>query len=376
MSNLKYIEDYLNQEYRFRYNLLKQRTYFCKKTDKSQNFKLLTEYEFNSICRELGLKSISFSTHELKNLLSSKFVPKYNPIEDYFNNLPKNRDAKKDYIKDFCEKVETTDDAYFNWVFRKWFVSMIASALEDEVINHCILIFVGNQGVGKSTFIENLLPNSLSEYIYSGKLNPRDKDSMVLLSEMILINMEEIGSFNKSQTDLFKDLLTKSIIKLRRPYGIFSEVFTRRASFIGSTNNNDVLADITGNRRFLVVEVKKFDFSDYPFKDEMYAQGFNLYKNSFQYWFDLSEIEKVNKVNENFLQTSYEEYALDRYFEVPKTNDKEIETLNATELIEAIKNLMDGNSSKELSAVEMGKALNSRGFQKKNKKYLLKRKQL
>ena len=374
MSNLNYIEDYLNREYCFRYNMLTQRIFFCKQDDDG-NYKLLTEYDLHSICRELSHKNINFNISELKNLLTSDFVPKFNPIQEYFENLSK-WDCKKDYIKEFCTKVKTTDDTYFKWVFEKWFVAMIACALEDDLLNHCALIFVGKQGIGKSTFIEKILPTELNEYIYSGKINPKDKDSIVLLSEKVLINMEEIGSFSKSQTDLFKDLLTKSIIQLRRPYSIFSESFVRRASFIGSTNNNDVLADITGNRRFLVVEALEFDFSDYPNKHLLFAQGYNLYRNGFQYWFDRSEIEKVNQANENFRQVSFEEYTLDRFFEVPKPHDKDPERYSATELIETIKTLLEEKSSKELSPVDMGKALSSRGFQKQNKKYLVIRKQL
>ncbi|UWX54901.1 virulence-associated E family protein [Maribacter litopenaei] len=218
--------------------------------------------------------------------------------------------------------------------------------------------------------------DGLDDYIYSGKINPNNKDSIILLSEKILINMEEIGSFSKSQTDMFKDLLTKSIIQIRRPYGVFSESFIRRASFIGSTNNNDILADITGNRRFLVVEALKFDFSDYSNKNELFAQGYNLYQTGFQYWFDDVEIERVNKSNENFRQVSFEEYTLDRFFEVPKTADTKLERFSATELIEIIKTLLEEKPSKELSPIEMGKALSSKGFQKQNKKYLVIRKQL
>ena len=52
--------------------------------------------------------------------------------------------------------------------------------------------------------------------------------------------MEEIGVFNRSQIEAFKELITKSTIRERRAYGVFSEDYVRRASFAGATNNKQL----------------------------------------------------------------------------------------------------------------------------------------
>lgn len=370
MSSLKHIEDYLKKKYDFRYNVILGRTFYKLKGKNANKYKLLEDFDFNSIIRELQNSNHNIGRQSLKGLLESEFVKKHNPIQEYLTNLPK-WDGSTDYITEYLKSVKTTDDANFRWAFKKWFVAMIACAIDPSLINHCAIILIGKQGVGKSTWFNKLLPPELQRYFFSGRINPNDKDTLLHLSECLIIVMEEIGSFNKSQTEAFKEILTKDSIRVRRAYGIYAENYIRRASFVGSTNNKTVLNDITGNRRFLVFEAKRFLSTDIFDIHKVYSQGYTLFKNGFQYWFDLSEIQRVNNNNEQYRQISDEEQYLVKYFQKPTKIKANTLRMNASEIISKIEESEGKTGALTLSAIEMGKVLNAKGFKIINKKYLL-----
>lgn len=351
------IEAYLNKKYDFRLNEITNRGYY--KTKEENEYTLLKSYQFNSIYRELKNNGHRITTQGLKSILESDFVKCYNPIQDYLNSLPK-WDNTTDYIGQLCDTVRTKNDILFRWAFQKWFIAYVACALEDEIINHSSLILTGKQGIGKTTWLLNLVPRELIEYRYTGKVNPSNKDSNLLLTERILINMDELASYNKNQIDAFKELITKDIVSERRAYGHFTEDYVRRASFVGSANHNDILIDVTGNRRFLVFEAIEIDFNHKVDLKMVYSQALAMFKSGFQFYFDQKEIKRIEEHNKNFKQTSMEEEYIEKYFRVPDSVDAQVVYMNATEVIEFIKGRAKGYLN--LNIVTIGKLLTAKGF--------------
>ncbi|MAY88113.1 MAG: hypothetical protein CML02_15535 [Pseudooceanicola sp.] len=367
MSTLKPVEDHLLEFYDLHFNVVNHRTYFKKKS--VSEWTKIEDYELNTIHREILNVNIPIGKRQLSDLLMSDFVNKYDPFQEYFNSLP-DWDKKTDHIALFLDSIKTNNDVNFRWAFKKWFVAMIACALDKKPVNQTALILIGKQGVGKSTWIENLIPFELKNYVSSGMINPADKDTVISLSECILINMEEMGSFSTKQVEVFKEIITKSTIKLRRAYGTYSKDFIRRASFIGSTNNKALLKDVTGNRRFLVFEAQSF-YSNVNFDiDKIYAQAYQLWKDGFQYWFDSSDQSTVNLINEQYRQIEPEEEYFLKYFEkAKKTETSKTLRLSPTEIIKLISSFEKQDLSKTLSVIKMGKYLNAIDTISRNKKY-------
>lgn len=243
---------------------------------------------------------------------------------------------------------------------------MIACAYDENVTNQQVFILVGGQGVGKSTFIENLVPTNLKPYLYSGKLNPSNKDNTLLLADKWLINMDDFGSFRKSQVEDFKELITKTKVTERRPYGQFTSDYTRVASFAASTNDTAILTDETGNRRFLVVKTDEVIERKTIDLDKVYGQAFHLYKDGFKYYFDVDDNKLVEEENAKYRQFSDEENLVQLYLK-PQSNGAQYENtvmMNATELIRELGSRE--RNCPQLSAVNMGKAL--RGLNYKTSK--------
>jgi predicted P-loop ATPase len=354
------IEKFLNEKYIFKYNEVLGRTLYKDKNG-NKEFKLLEDYKLNSIYRELKNNGISTSVQGLKSLLLSDYVPKFDPFKEYFQNVPQ-WDGHTDYILKLSKMVKTTDDELFQWAFKKWMVAFVACAIEEESTNHSVLILTGKQGSGKTTWLTNLVPSQLKEYCYSGKIKPDNKDSNILLSERILINMDEWASYTKNQVEAFKELITKDTVSERRAYGYFTENYVRRASFVGSSNHKDILIDVTGNRRFLVFESLDIDYLRKVNMDNVYSQALSLLKQGFKYFFDMEDIIKIEANNEQFKQTNIEEEYFEKYFRKPTANEIEtISKMNASEIISYIK--VRANTQLSLNAISFGKLIKSKGFQ-------------
>src|SRR4030095_11423 len=218
----------------------------------------------------------------LHTILNSDFCPEYNPFITYLESLPK-WDGVTDHIAAIAATVKTTE-SHWEMCFRKWIVAMIASVMEDHITNHTVIVFTGRQGIGKTTWIENLIVQELRRYLFSGTIQPGNKDTLVHLSECILIDLDELENLSKQQIGSLKEIITKSNIRIRRAYGRNNESLPRRASFAGSVNTAQFLTDTTGNRRFLCFNVSEIDYQNKIDMSLIYAQALTLFKSGFKFW--------------------------------------------------------------------------------------------
>lgn len=355
------LEKYLTERYQFRYNEILNRTFY-KELHTPKNFELLKSYKLNSIKRELNNNGVSATLSDLKCLLESDFVEKHNPIKEYFNSLPL-WDKEVDYIEKLLFTVKTTNNEDFAWAFKKWIVAMVACGIDDETTNQTVLILTGGQGLGKTSWLKKLIPNQLKEYYYSGNINPNNKDTTLLMSDKLIINLDELASLNKKQIDAFKEMITKTTITERRAYAHFTEDYIRRASFVGSSNHNEILMDVTGNRRFLCFEAVEIDYEHTINMDKVYSQVMYLIKeNIFKFHFEKADILRLEENNKMYLQSSEEVDWIEELFEI-SDDEENASFMNATEIIQYIK--FKKGLYQKIDVQLIGKIMTSKGFLKK-----------
>lgn len=357
------IEEYLNDKYQFHYNEVITRTFYKEKKEKE--FKILKDYKLNSIKRELTNNSIRTNISELRSLLQSDFVDKFNPFKEYFHNLPKWDGV--DYIQQLCKTLKTTNDEDCYWAFKKWLVAFVSCALNEEVTNQTIFILTGGQGIGKTTWLKKLVPNTLKGYFFSGDVNPSNKDTTLLMTEKILINLDELASLNKKQLEAFKEMVTKSVITERRAYAHFSEDYIRRASFVGSSNHNEILLDKTGNRRFLIFEAIEIDYLHKINMDLVYSQVIHILNNtSFECHFLKDDIKRIEKNNERYMQSCEVTDWITELFEKPNNISSDVDYLRATDIAVYIK--QKKNFYGKIDVQKIGKIMTSMKYNRKKVK--------
>ena len=359
------IEAYLIRKYHFRKNTVTDRVEFAEKKKKA--FSQLTEKDINSLYRELHLADIACSLSTLKSLLNSDFIKDVDPFSTYFDSLQKWKASDPDYIHQLADTIETSAPETWQQFLKKWIVGVVACAINPEKINHQVLVLVGKQGVGKSTWLNKLLPAQLTGYLYAGIVNPNNKDTLINLSENLLINLDELENLNKSELGSLKALITQSAIRVRKAYGVFNENFVRRASFMGSVNDAEFLTDTTGNRRYLCFTCKSINYSHEVNIDDVYAQAYALYKSGkFKYWFDQDEIAVIDKINDEYLRVSIEEELLLKYFRKPISEQEGI-WMTTTEIAIYIKDQSRVEVVQPPADKKFGAALKKHGFKRTSK---------
>jgi len=300
------IETLIQQEYQLRFNVVTNR---LEQLNTKNNCHIpVNDYQYNSILRGLNKRGLPCTMKELQQILESDFIAKVDPIRGYFEQLEE-WNKETDYIECLARTVSTPNDEYWQKYFKKWIVGITASILEQKP-NHTMLVFCGKQGLGKTSWLNALIPSSLSSYMYNGIINTRNKDTLIYLSECILIIMDELEILNKTQLGGLKQLITNPSIRLRRPYSRNAEDMLRRASFCASVNNKKFLVDKTGNRRFLCFETTHIDYQHNVDLDKVYAQAIYLLRDGFQYWLDAKAIKECNLNNVTFSKRSIEEELL------------------------------------------------------------------
>jgi hypothetical protein len=357
------LELFLSTRYVFRHNMVSGKLefqYFGKK-----KWNVMNDFIENSMLRECLKGRIKTNLSSLRNLLYSDFCELFNPFEDYFFNLP-TYDEKTDYITELANTITTTKQDLWQQCFKKCLVAMVGCVLDDKVINHTVIVFSGKQGLGKTTWVEKLVPKQLKEYLFSGTINPNNKDTLVQLAECMLINLDELENLNRSEIGSLKEIITKTQITMRKAYGHNNETMPRRASFAGSVNTAQFLNDSTGSRRFLCFELEGIKYQHDVDINLAFSQALFLFKSGFRFWFDQEEIKNITANNEQYQLHSPEEELLLTWFE-PCSKEEATLFLNASQIAAKLADRTKLNLN-DATINKLGKALKKHNFIKISKK--------
>ena len=327
--------------------------------NQKDGFEIITNRYINSLWRMMSRMNFRVRVTDINNILMSDFVPQYHPAHQYFSSLPA-WDGVTDYIGALADTVHTTSAPdVFRECFRKWFVGMLPCTF-TQLTNQVILALIGAQGIYKTTFFNRLLPPELRPY-FQLKTNSDNltKDDRLMLAQNILICLEEIDSLRPSELNQLKAMLTLETVKERAPYERQPEERLRIASFCATGNNLSFLNDPTGSRRWLPFEVVHID-SPYKFPINyagIYSQALALWKQGFNFWFELDEIQQLNERNRQFEVPNLEEELIATYYRKPATLEKAL-FINTAQILERI----NGMIKHPLSAIKVGLVMKRLGF--------------
>ena len=360
VNKTKLVIDTLKAKYMFRFNLGNKKVEF-RPVDGTEPFREMNDLDFNSIKVELALMDLPCSKENLRSIIYSNQWSLFDPYQEFLKGLP--LWDGHDHIADLAATVKTDDETFWKWCLTKWLVAFVGSLADESTVNQTAIIFCGGQGVGKSTWFKNLMPKELANYYSSGFLDPKERETLVQLSELCLFNMDEVENLKPRYVEAIKELITKASMYLRRAYTQLSQNYTRRCSFCGTANGINILHDITGNRRFLCQNVLDVDYLLTGIDlYQVYAQAYQLYRTGFQFWLDRNEQAVVEKHNARFRALSIEEELITAYYEPCQDGDVGALRLQAHQIQSS---LQGKGYFGRLSLVTIGKVLSSKGFVQK-----------
>lgn len=302
-----------NTEYLFnrlhitvRYNILRKsiEVFGCEDL-KTTNFDNIVTYLL-SICSQHNL---NVSANTLANNLA--FIAdknRYSPVCEYIFECISTWDGHS-RIKDLfdCLELETGQDEEFCFLlFKKWLLSCVAMAFnEGEDASHGVLILCGGQGIGKTRFLYDILPQCGKSWGADGlALNPTNKDDVLRVAMYWIVELGEINDTIKAERlERLKAFITAKKDILRKPYARGTVEMPRTTALYGTVNTKEFLRDSTGERRYWVIAVTDIHSEKIQQIDinQLWGElGYLARIEGAPHWLTKEEIVKLNAQNENY----------------------------------------------------------------------------
>lgn len=320
-SNQQQIIDYLESRYVFRFNTVMGYTEFRPNNTWVRPYQPVDERVLNQMAIECRLAGLDAWDKDVSRYVRSAYVPLYNPVDEYLGQCRGKWDGK-DRIRELARCVPTKNPHWEDW-FYTWFLGMVRqwrSTIYDRYGNQVAPLLISRQGWNKSTFIQSLLPPEL-QWGYTNQLDVSEKrQTLQAMSQFLLINLDEFNQISPAlQQGFLKNVITLPSVKVKRPYGKHVEPFPRLASFIGATNQTDVLTDPSGGRRFLGIELTgPIDVSHRPNHQQLFAQALDALDHHEPHFFNEEQTQEIIESNRRYQQQTPAEQYFNDCFEIAK----------------------------------------------------------
>ena len=371
-SLMQEVTAFLTSRYHFRFNVLTEETEVAGVEygipDDHLRYAKVDERWMNSLSLEAIEAGIDCWDRDIQRFVRSRRISEYHPFTAYFEQLPE-WDGK-DRVSALARRV--SDDPVWVNGFHRWMLGLSAqwmqfrsdanNANRANSINRANsvapLLVSSRQGLGKSTFCRLLMPDALKAYYTESYDLGSPASAEAKLAACGLINLDEFDKLSASKMPLLKNLMQTSALNIRKVYKRSASALPRIASFIGTSNREDLLVDRTGSRRFLCVSLEHAIDCVTPVEHEqLYAQLKAELLSGERSWFNKEEEQAIQQHNALFYKHIPEEevFRLCFRFATEADHPQEVLTLSATQLFERMKSahpsVMRGMTAYSLSRI-------------------------
>ena len=357
-DNIMSMIGFLCKKYDFRYNSVMKCTEYRPKEKDYWGYQPVDARVQKRMTLEVQLANIRVSIKDVRNYLESDLLSTYNPVENFLFKCEGKWDGK-DHIRALARTVPTDNPYWEDW-FYTWFLAMVdqwRAYSHRKYGNSVAPLLISKQGYNKSTFCRSLVPPEL-QWGYNDNLVLSEKRQVLqAMCQSLVINLDEFNQISPQvQQGFLKNIIQLPSVKIKPPYGSHVQEFPRMASFIATSNMEDILSDPSGNRRFLGVELTgPIDVSQRPNYEQLYAQALSALRAGEKTYFDAEQTRLIMANNRKFEVVSPVDQYFDLYFDL--TDDaKQGEYLTAAEIFQELKSHI-GSSLKLNSLIAFGRKL-------------------
>ena len=380
-SLMQEVTAFLTSRYRFRFNVLTEETEVADVAnitniennlpDAHLRYAKVDERWMNTLSMEAIETGIDCWDRDIQRFVRSRRISEYHPFTAYFEQLPEWDGT--DRVSALARRV--SDNPVWVNSFHRWMLGLSAqwmqfwsdtnnanSANRANSINRANsvapLLVSSRQGLGKSTFCRLLMPDALKAYYTESYDLGSPASAEAKLAACGLINLDEFDKLSASKMPLLKNLMQASALNIRKAYKRSASALPRIASFIGTSNREDLLVDRTGSRRFLCVSLEHAIDCTTPVEyEQLYAQLKAELLSGERSWFNKEEEQAIQQHNALFYKHIPEEevFRLCFRFATQEDHPQEVLTLSATQLFERMKSahpsVMRGMTAYSLSRI-------------------------
>ena len=377
-SLMQEVTAFLTSRYRFRFNVLTEETEVANNIpDTHLRYTKVDERWMNTLSMEAIETGIDCWDRDIQRFVRSRRISEYHPFTAYFEQLPEWDGT--DRVSALARRV--SDNPVWVNGFHRWMLGLSAQWMQFHPDTNCAnrannansanntssinransvapLLVSSRQGLGKSTFCRLLMPDALKAYYTESYDLGSPASAEAKLAACGLINLDEFDKLSASKMPLLKNLMQASALNIRKAYKRSASALPRIASFIGTSNREDLLVDRTGSRRFLCVSLEHAIDCVTPVEHEqLYAQLKAELLSGERSWFNKEEEQAIQQHNALFYKHIPEEevFRLCFRFATEADHPQEVLTLSATQLFERMKSahpsVMRGMTAYSLSRI-------------------------
>jgi hypothetical protein len=355
------------------------KTFDLKFNEITRNYELnsepMTDRDYNSLfIKAIEQVDEKITKDRLFSLIDSENTPSYSPFTEFINkykhlqpsgNFEKLCECIKYKQVTYANGTKQEVDEYLELFLKKWLLGIISSMHGTYSI--LILVLTGGQRAGKTKFFRNLLPDELMSFYAESKLD-EGKDSEILMTKKLIILDDEFGGKSKQDAKRLKELSSKQWFNLRRPFGRTSEDLRRLAVLCGTSNDEEVINDPTGNRRIIPVNVLDIDHGKMEEinKTDLFIELYHEWVNDKEsFMLTKEDIEILNNCTSLNEQPSPEEEMILKYFLPSQSLGGNTIMLTNTEIKAFIE---EKSPTIRLNPYKLGLTLKKLGFEKQSKR--------
>lgn len=229
-------------------------------------------------------RGVSFTKDSIRDaLVSAARMRTRHPLRDYLQTIE--WDGKRRIPTWLSVYLGAQDTEYTRAVGQYWLVSAVARVFRPGCQADHLLVLEGSQGRGKSSAVRILG----GDWCLGSLPDIRTKDAAQALQGKWIVEIGELDAFKGAGATRVKDWITQTADHYRPAYGRFAVTRPRQCVFIGTTNEEQYLADHTGGRRFWPVACGEIDrdalIRD---RDQLWAEAVQAYEGGMPWWPDES----------------------------------------------------------------------------------------
>lgn len=153
-------------------------------------------------------------------------------------------------------------------------------------------ILVGDQGIGKTRGVIAISPSE--DFFCEIGFHDKDDDFSRKLRGTLVVEIAELRGLNSKDAQTIKALMSRQFEKWTPKFKEYRTQFPRRLMFWGTSNEDEILADATGERRWLPIRVERdVDVEAIECdREQLWAEGLARWRKSGVAWRDAERLAR------------------------------------------------------------------------------------
>lgn len=240
--------------------------------------------------------------YDIIKTLSLKEGAVFNSILDHFNRLSVKYPNPKNHLEEILSYVQYEENEkdkrglyyeMFDIFFSRAASHILRAYTNDPIPNDLVPVFVGSQGVGKSRFVRYLaMEDRFFQDLGDKGVALGSPDCIRYISGKVIVELSEMSTYSRTEIGVAKAFISQTVDEFRQIFERDTTKVPRSSNMVGTTNEAQFLRDMTGNRRFFPVRVKKIRHEDLCARPELMEETWAFYYKQAKYqpdlWYGLS----------------------------------------------------------------------------------------